>query len=166
LAGFEVSTDGRFSGVHRGFDEQSFRDRMLAQADGITLIDHFEPLDLNSLETDLRSVSLDDALVARLTKLRNETLAHRSGDLVRLSDLTSIAGLGPADVETMLSRARAIVQKYSLLYRRSFVSSKLAGGDDYEYLLSLLRRGFDSLRDEQERQIRADSEHFGQSLNS
>ncbi len=139
------------------FEETSFRQRMRGIPNGEQLLERFEPLDLSTVDADSIAVSTDDDRVDRLVKLRNETLAHRSGELVRLADLTSIAGLGPADVEVLLKRAIALLQKYSMLYRRSFVSTKLVGGDDYEYLFTLLGRGFQAIRTEHNEILKAAS---------
>ncbi|MBZ5724093.1 MAG: hypothetical protein LAP87_03780 [Acidobacteriia bacterium] len=111
-------------------------------------------VDPGSLEKEINSVSATtDPLVSRLVKLRNGSVAHNDADLVRLGSLKSLGGLGHEEVQTLLDRAVRIASQYSRIYRASWSSTKVVGADDYEHVLSLLRKGLASVHAQNEREI-------------
>src|ERR1700683_4959486 len=121
------------------FSEEATRQRLPLQAS-------LRKLNRTTLGNDIRRVSWDrDPLVSRLWKLRNESLSHINPNPVRLGTLSELPGLKPKEIETLLKRARAIVTRYSLIYRASMVSMKLVGADDYLHLFNLVRWGRKSL---------------------
>lgn len=120
------------------FSESAFLRRLQGNARAKTL---FEKMNRAEIESEIRSVSGDDSLVKRLHHIRDKRIAHRDGDMVRLDSLSSMAGLSVAEIDTLLDRARRITGKYSRLWNASVLATRIAGGDDYERLLKLIRRG-------------------------
>lgn len=108
----------------------------------------------STLANDIRRVCADrDQLVARVWKLRNESVSHTNANPVRLGVVPS--GLKPNEIATLLRRARNIVTRYSLIYRASCVFGKIVGADDYLNLLDLVRRGRMSLVAAREAEMRS-----------
>jgi len=94
-----------------------------------------------TLGGDLRRVSEDDALVFQLCKLRNQALSHVEPNPVRLGTTPTLPWLESPQIETLLRRARQIINRYSSIYRASSFSMKVLGADDYMTVLSLVRKG-------------------------
>jgi hypothetical protein len=132
------------------FSEQAIQERL--PADLSLLSRKMNPATLGN---DIRRVSEDrDPLVCRLWKLRNGSISHMSPNPVRLGNRSTQLGLKPKEIETLLNRARAIVTRYSLIYRASWLSGKIVGADDYLHLLDLVSRGRMSLTAEHEQEMR------------
>ena len=87
-------------------------------------------VDFSILEEEIRSVSDFDPVIERLHRLRNRYLFHRDASLVRLATLSSIVGLTPVEIGSLIERATAIVNKYSLIYRASSISTQIVGAND------------------------------------
>ena len=110
-------------------------------------------IDRSILDEEIASVSGADPLVARLHKLRNTALSHRSAEVVRTSGSRPLRPLPDADIEALLARARALTAKYSLLYKASRYAG-VAGADDYRTLLRLLREARSSRQKKIDKQIK------------
>jgi hypothetical protein len=136
------------------FSEESFRRRLQNDPNVESLAAGTRTLDVSALEAEILGVSVNEPLVKRLHDLRNKYVAHRDANMVRLASLSSLAGLTVTDVETLLDRATQIATKYSLLYRRSCLSGKVVGADDYGDLLQLLKERLDLILAEREEEIR------------
>jgi hypothetical protein len=112
-------------------------------------------LNLSTLGGDIRRVSQDrDPLVYRLYKLRNEFLSHVEPNPVRLGALSALPWLEGKQIQTLLNRARKILNRYSLTYRASSLSTRVVGADDYDHMLGLVRRGRNSVIAERDAETR------------
>jgi hypothetical protein len=94
-----------------------------------------------TLGGDIWRVSQDgDPLVGRLCNLRNQFLSHVEPNSVRLGKPLTTR-LEDKEIQILLKRACKILNRYSLTYRASLLSTKVVGADDYKHVLDLLRRG-------------------------
>jgi hypothetical protein len=125
------------------FSQEAFRKRL---KDNPYVEGLFRSLNPATLRADIRRVSEEhDPLVARLCKLRNQSLAHVDPNPIRLGTTSSLPWLKLQEMGTLIKRARRILTRYSLTYRASLTSSKVMGADDYNHLLDLVRRGRSSV---------------------
>jgi hypothetical protein len=102
-------------------------------------------LDTAAIQEELKQVSDADPLVSRLMQVRNQYLAHRQASLVRRGTFDSLPELRREDIDTLLNRASAIVDKYCRLYDRPLMSVRFVGADDYKHMLDLLKAGLESI---------------------
>jgi hypothetical protein len=112
------------------FSNESFRRRMQSNPHVEILSANARTVDFSILEEEIRSVSDFDPVIERLHRLRNRYLFHRDASLVRLATLSSIVGLTPVEIGSLIERATAIVNKYSLIYRASSLSTQIVGAND------------------------------------
>jgi hypothetical protein len=106
-------------------------------------------LDMAAIQDELRIVSDSDPLVSRLLEVRNDYLAHRNHGLVSCGSFSSLPVLREEEIQTLLSRALQIGEKYRRLYGRMLPARGLLGLEDYKRMLSLIRlglRGWDAER--------------------
>jgi hypothetical protein len=127
----------------------AFRERLKDDPHVDTLVDD-RAIDDSELDKELASVSGTDPLVSKLSDLRNTVISHTAADKVRKG--TPQAWLPVQDIETLLSRARAITSKYSLLYRASRYGG-IAGADDYKATLRWLRNALSSHRAQIDKEV-------------
>jgi hypothetical protein len=88
------------------------------------------------IESDLARVRRSDALVHSLLVYRNKHVAHRDAHVVLGHES---ADLPFSHIEELLSRAREIINYYSLLYRASTQSVRMIGDDDHRMVLRSVR---------------------------
>lgn len=98
-------------------------------------------LDTAAIEDELRTVSGDDPFVSRLLEVRNDYLAHRDYGLVRCGSFSSLPVLREEEIQTLLSRALQIGEKYRRVYGRPARARGPSGLEDYKRMLSLVRLG-------------------------
>jgi hypothetical protein len=136
------------------FSDAAFRERLKdnPHVDGLATD---RQIDESELAKEIESVSDSDPLVSRLHDLRNTVLSHRDADSVMKDKRqASLQSLPPEDIEALLSRARGITSKYSLLYRASLYGG-LTGEDDYKHLFDLLRDARTSREAKIEEEVKA-----------
>jgi hypothetical protein len=107
------------------------------------------------LGADIRRVSDQDPLVAQLCQLRNRWLSHVEPNPIRLGGALALPHLSAEQIGTLLRRARRIVNRYSLIYRASALSTDVVGADDYKEILKLVRKGRDAVIAERNAEIRS-----------
>jgi hypothetical protein len=118
------------------FDAGTFRQRLAGRPFVESLAQDARRPDLAQLDADRRSIDKNDPMVRKLVALRNTSLAHR--------DLSTVLGTEGAvfpwgDVDILIERAVAIVNRYSMLYRASLYTDTLVGHDDYTFLLRMIQ---------------------------
>jgi hypothetical protein len=116
------------------FSDAAFRERLKDNPHVDTL---YRALDSSELDEELASVSDSDPLVKKLLDIRKQSISHI--DAERVINNEPVTGLTAHDIETLLSRARAITSKYSLFYRASAYGG-IVGADDYKSTLQWLRK--------------------------
>jgi hypothetical protein len=123
------------------FSKDAFRRRVSNHPDVDGLVSKYQPPDTSKLNTEISSVTESDECVKRVVDLRNNFVAHRNADRVRLQAFASLPGLTNDEVGMLLKRARDLVAKYDFIYRRRLVSIEVSGADDYRHLLTLITKG-------------------------
>jgi AbiU2 len=136
------------------FDQQGFRERLKANPFVDSLSKSARKPDAAILTADVNSVSRkSDALVAKLCDLRNRLLAHRNASLVLGATVLNAGGIRHEDIDELLDRAVALVNRYSSLFRAQTYSTNIVGRDDYESMLRFVRRGINAYEAEIEAEI-------------
>ena len=128
------------------FDERNLRQRLKDNPHVKSLAQDSRRPDLDQLELDKKSVEKNDPIVGRLAYFRNTSLAHRDPTTVLGSTATHEGQLTWDDVDILIKRATAIINRYSYLFRASVYSNKMVRHDDYEFLLQLIRSGLNARR--------------------
>ena len=135
------------------FSEKARRDKLKHNSFAEGLLSR--KLNLPTLRTDIRRVSQDsDPLVNRLVEFRNGSLSHVEPNPVRLGTVSSLRRLTDREIRTLLNRARTILNRYSLIYRATMLSTQVVGSEDYKHVLDLVRRGRNSMLAEREAERR------------
>ncbi|MGA2878299.1 MAG: hypothetical protein ABSG13_05065 [Bryobacteraceae bacterium] len=140
------------------FSEESFRLRMQGRAHLGSLAPSYRTLNFSAIDEEISLVSDSNPVVRRLHDLRNRYLSHRDASLVRLANFSSVTGLTPLEIDSLVERATDLVIKYGLIYRASSMSTQVVGADDFKHLLHLLKLGLGTLlakRDEEFGELRA-----------
>jgi hypothetical protein len=137
------------------FTEQAFRRRLQGNPHVDTLVERAQ-IDSVTLESEIKSVSDQDALVRKLHNVRNKRVAHRDGNMVRLATMSSITGLTAGEIDTLIERGNGLVSKYGLMFRASFIASRIFGHEDYADLLRLVKQSIDFNTAQVEDEIRRD----------
>lgn len=114
-----------------------------ARGNGSKLGIELKDFDQVMIEDDLKSVHRLDPLVAKILKLRNDFIAHRSINIVATHRINLLPELTNEEVITILDLVYDLATKYSMLYGKNRTSRSLPGSDDYNHLLDGLRKGFD-----------------------
>jgi hypothetical protein len=134
------------------FSDAAFRERLKDNPHVDSLASERD-IDDAELDREFASVSGLDPLVSTLWDLRDGVVSHIDADWVRRDAQKAFHRWLPAqDIEILLSRARAITSKYSLLYRARLYGG-IVGSDDYKTTLQLLRKGRSSQEDEIEEEF-------------
>jgi hypothetical protein len=98
------------------------------------------PPDPVRLDQDIGSVGKSDSIVKKLVQLRGSVVAH-----INLRDIAENLRLGNRfaltfnDVDLLIARAKAILNRYSLLFKRESWSKDIVGHDDFLIILRALR---------------------------
>ena len=99
-----------------------------------------EPPDLDQLNQDINAVTPADPLVKKLTSLRGNVIAHTSarniGEALHLEDRFALTY---EEINTLVSRATTILNRYSILFKRQSWSTLIIGHDDFRNVLKALR---------------------------
>lgn len=96
--------------------------------------------DPKQLECDLSSVSTGDPLVKKLIQLRGHFIAHiNANNIVHEKQLEKRFGLTYDEIGLLVDRATTIVNRYSVLFKRTSWSTVIVGHDDFMTVLKALR---------------------------
>jgi hypothetical protein len=100
-----------------------------------------EPLDLQEIGRHLELVSPDDSIVGKLIGLRNNFIAHISWrNVTEDLDMHKRFPLSSDEVDTLVGRATDILNRYSLLFKRTVWSTEIVGRNDFMDILKRVRR--------------------------
>ena len=105
---------------------------------GITL-DNVEPA---AIEEDIKLVSRQAPVVAKIQKIRNKILAHRDKKIIVTNALHEMPELPDAEIDHMIGMLHNMVCKYCALCGLAPILLRFPGSDDYKRMLALLRTGF------------------------
>ena len=100
-----------------------------------------DPADANQLRADLASVGYRDPVVKKLIGLRGNFIAHINWDNtadggMKIGHRFAMSG---AEIDELISRAKDILNRYSVLFKRTHWSTNMSGNDDFRYLLKAVR---------------------------
>jgi hypothetical protein len=126
------------------FSKAAFQERP-ADNPNVEPVINFRAIDDIELDRELESVSKTDPSVSRLLSLRNAVIAHTGAKEVQSGSQQLF--LPVQDIELLLTRARAITSKYSLLCAASMYGG-IAGADDYKTTLRWLRKALTAHREQ------------------
>lgn len=100
-----------------------------------------EPPDADEFNRDIASVTpATDPLVKKLTILRGNIIAHtNAADVVDGCRLEDRFPLTFAEIDSLVSRAVAILNRYSILFKRAVWSTQIVGHDDFVNVLRAIR---------------------------
>jgi hypothetical protein len=91
--------------------------------------------DKATLEKDIRLCSSDDPLVKTLKNLRDKVIAHRDANLaITQKNIYDDYPFTIGDFETLLARAKDILNRYSNLWIARTNSTQIIGHDDYLFI--------------------------------
>jgi len=97
--------------------------------------------DTSTLAQDIELVSVDDPMVNKIVRLRNNALAHVAVIPILSVDVRLENCCVPSsDVQVLVDRARNIVNCYTSLLKRESYSTTIVGYDDYRTVLESIRK--------------------------
>jgi hypothetical protein len=141
------------------FDERYFRERLKDNPNVDSLAAESRTPHLDQLAKDMQYASAEtNRLVKLLKDARDNLYAHRSArDVITQVDLSVKYPLTKGEVDELLDRAHAIVNRYTYLYFSTTYSRQLVGEDDYRNVFEALRWDLDRRdREIRRRELRAD----------
>ena len=132
------------------FDEPNFRKRLQGNpfVDSLSK-DSRKPVE-SELDHDIGLVAKDanngfDNVAERFIHIRNKYLAHKDAKVLLAStDPETVAELSWDDVEHLLSLAKGLISKYSLLFAASVDSTTMHGQDDYKNVIESIKEHVDA----------------------
>jgi len=117
------------------FSVEAFKERLAGNPFVGSLAESFEPPEPALLKADILDCSSTDPLVRRLVVHRSASVAHRSAKrTIKGSTLPESLMISVEDIESLLARARKILNRYSQLFSAEIHSINMIGRDDYEYI--------------------------------
>ena len=119
------------------FSNESFKSRMAGNPfSGHLLKDRIPPA-RDEVQRDLDLCRASDPMVKKLIAYRSSHVAHRSMKLSR-AGTPSLGPKAPTDseIETLLVRAKTMLNRYSYYFAAETHSTNLPGKDDYKYIFS------------------------------
>lgn len=117
------------------FDETGFRERLKDNPYVASLAQDSKKPDATTLEEDIFACSNSDQTVKTLTIYRGSRIAHRSAkNTIATHEISDSHALTFEDMESLLERAKTILNRYSYLFDASVYSTQVVGHDDYEYI--------------------------------
>jgi hypothetical protein len=129
------------------FSEDEFRTRLFANGyvDSLAKYNRIPPAE--EIEADIKLVTNEQAAVGKLTKWRNNVIAHRSAkfSMGKIQVLVENP-LSQQDIVSLLENALSTFNKYSNLFRASTYSPAMVGQDDYMDVLNYIRLGLSQHR--------------------
>ena len=127
------------------FDEAAFRERLKDNPYVASLAQDSRKPDATVLAEDIAACSSSDPIVKKLTIYRGSRIAHRNArSLVAARHVGDRHGLTFDDLDTLLERAKTILNRYSYLFAASVYSTKVVGHDDYEYIFKCVEEKVES----------------------
>lgn len=128
------------------FEEAGFRERLKDNPYVASLAQDSRKPDETILAEDISSCSNSDPTVMKLTIYRGSRIAHRNAkNLVAAQDVSEHA-LTFEDLNTLLERAKTILNRYSYLFSASSYSTQVVGHDDYEYIFKCVEEKVELVR--------------------
>jgi hypothetical protein len=126
------------------FEVERFKERLKENPFVLSLAEGARMPDSETLTSDAREVSESDPLVKRLIALRNRVLAHRDPSAVLGSQDDLPGELSEAEIDTLVERAAATVNRYSSLFKANTHLMKMLGQDDFRRVLRHVKDGLDA----------------------
>ena len=80
--------------------------------------------------------------MAKILKLRNDFIAHRSINIVATHRINLLPEIKNDEVNAVLDLVYEVATKYSMLYGHNRTSRQMIGSDDYKSLFAALRKGY------------------------
>ena len=119
------------------FEKAEFKRRLASNAFIDSLAEGLRAPDLATLESDINDCTATDPLVRKLIFHRANNVAH-TGAKRAISDrpLPPKFTLSIEDFESLLSRSRAVLNRYCYLYAAEIYSVSVIGRDDYKFIFS------------------------------
>jgi len=98
------------------------------------------PPDRVQLDRDIDTVRDNDPLVKKLVVLRSNVIAHINWkNTANNSKLDDRFALTFSEVDVLIGRAAAILNRYSVLFKRTSWTTVISGHDDFQAILEALR---------------------------
>jgi hypothetical protein len=117
------------------FDQEEFRRRLKNNPFVESLAQAPRKPDHPMLEEDIRLCSPNDPLVKTLIIHRNSHVAHTGAkNIIAARSTHDGHPLTFGDFETLLARAKAILNRYSSLFAANTYATQIIGHDDYQYI--------------------------------
>ena len=118
------------------FEEEEFRKRLKGNAFVDSLAETSRKPDKAKLEKDIQLCSMDDPLVKTLNIHRGSRIAHKNAkNIVAERYIGDDFPLTYTDIDTLLDRAKNILNRYSKLFTASINSMQIIGDDDYRFII-------------------------------
>ena len=108
-----------------------------------SLASNSKNFDSIKIEDDIKSVHKLDPVVAKILKLRNDFIAHRSVNIVATHRINLLPEVKNDEMNAILDLAYDLATKYAVLYGHNRTSRHMVGSDDCKHLFEALRKGFD-----------------------
>lgn len=135
------------------FDVESFRERLKGNPFVDSLASDARKPDAAQLDADIEFAGNDER-IEKLTKWRHNLLAHRSAkNIVKGVEIAADYPLTVEEIEELVTRAFAILNRYTYLFRATSQCARIVGHDDYTFVLTSIRARLDQGAREIEEQI-------------
>ncbi len=96
------------------------------------------------LKKDIASCSSSDPVVNKLIIYRNNLVAHKNIKIATKQEAGTSHALTFEDLEILLERAKAILDRYCYMYLATRYPTILVGHDDYEYIFKAVEEKVES----------------------
>ncbi len=129
------------------FDVEAFRARLKDNLYVKSLSESAKKPDPELLIADISLCMATDPLVRKLVAYRGSQAAHRSTKLVLNGNAQAISSsLTDPEVESLLSRAITILNRYSYMFAAETHSTSMIGKDDYKYIFKTVEASVQAAR--------------------
>ena len=117
------------------FDTEEFKQRLAGNAFVDSLAEELRIPDSATLEADISECTATDPLVRKLVVHRGSAVAHRSAKrVISPAPLSAELALSLEDVESLLGRARTVLNRYCQLFAAETFSVNMIGRSDFEFI--------------------------------
>jgi HEPN superfamily AbiU2-like protein len=138
------------------FGEEEFRRRLKDNPFVDSLAQSPRKPDHAVLEEDILLCSPDDPQVKTLVIHRNSRIAHKGArNIIAERDINDDHPLTFGDVDTLLDRAKTILNRYSSLFAANSYSTQIVGHDDYQYIFKCVDEKIQRIEEKIEENRRA-----------
>jgi hypothetical protein len=122
------------------FDVENFRQRLKDNPFVDSLSESAKKPDVESLEKDIKFVSLANVKVKSLVYWRNNIYSHKAAvHIINQTNISDSYPLSKNDISILLDGAASILNRYSGMFNATLFSTQIVGHDDYRSILEAVK---------------------------